>query len=396
MSVTAMSTQNSDEIMFFGEKEVRWYQIASLHEVEHHLINVGHKRICVSLPTGAGKTITSGIIFNSPAIRRWMGLSNEVDDNGIYIEKMRVMFLAHKNRLLSQAEETFAHANGVELICQSVFSDIPAHEIEKGWHLTVIDEAHHEGAASYQYKLELLTQNMKSKLGFIPLIGLTATWQRADGLLIKFDHIVQPISREQAVKEGWLSPADIFSFVDPTNSDNKTKILSDIFTDYHSQMGRGIVFVKTKDEVEIITQHIKSLGLRAVGVTNMSDKSLNTVLDQFSEGLWDFVVNCNKISEGVDVKGCDCVVIGRTVGSYPLLNQIIGRAARPDSVCRVFELINPFNARNLDTTVVVGTPQNHKLIYKRGGKWKEKTFEYVSAAVDDGFTNVSRIAGGIR
>jgi len=69
--------------------------------------------------------------------------------------------------LLSQAEETFAHANGVELICQSVFSDIPVHEIEKGWHLTVIDEAHHEGAASYQYKLELLTQNMKSKLGFI-------------------------------------------------------------------------------------------------------------------------------------------------------------------------------------------------------------------------------------
>lgn len=382
-------SQAIDEVVLYGAKEARWYQIAARNETVHAFIYEGAQRICVCLPTGAGKTLTSGIIFNSPALRHWLGLSNEVDDNGGFIEKLRILFVSHKHRLLTQAEETFAVSEGVELICQSVFSDIPKHVVEQGWHLTVIDEFHHEGASSYQYKLEQLTKSMKSKVGFIPLIGLTATWKRADGLLVKFDRIVQPISREQAVQEGFLAPTDLFSFVDPTRG-NKVKFLGDIFTDFHDEFGRGLVFVKTKEEVEQIANHLNKLGRRTAAVTNMSNKSLNTVLDQYSVGEWDWVVNCNKISEGVDVKNCECVVIGRQVGSYPMLNQMIGRAARPDSVCRVVELINPFNDRNLDTTVVVGTPREHQLIYKRGGQWKRRKFEYTSDLIDNDFEVAGR------
>lgn len=61
-----------------------------------------------------------------------------------------------------------------------------------------------------------------------------------------------------------------------------------------------------------------------------------------------------------------------------MLNQIIGRAARPDSECNVWELINPMSGRNLDTTVVVGTPASHRLVNKERGEWVERQFDYIT------------------
>ena len=72
------------------------------------------------------------------------------------------------------------------------------------------------------------------------------------------------------------------------------------------------------------------------------------------------------------------MLLGRQFGSYPQLNQVIGRAARPDSDCNVWELVNPLSGRNLDTTVIVGTPEYHRLISKEGGQWVEREFDYVT------------------
>lgn len=382
-----------DDVELYGEKAVRWYQYAARAQTVHGFVNLGYKRILVALPTGAGKTLTSGIIFNDPELRKFLGLSNRIDPKtGVYKERMRILFVAHKHRLLSQADRTFAHDSGVELIMQSAFSDIPDDVMEQGWHLTVLDEAHHEAMSTLQYKLEEMTVNKKSKLGYIPMVGLTATYDRADGMLIKFDLIVEPISREQAVEEGWLAPTKLFSFVDPTMHDDKTQILTAILRDYNHLMGRTMVFVKTIAEVEEITTFLLSLGKRAIGITKMTEKQLDKVLEEFSEGKWDFIVNCNKINEGVDVKGCDSVLLGRTYGSYPQLNQVIGRAARPDSECNVFELVNPLSANNLDTTVVTGTPEQHLLIYKKGGVWVEKEFDYAADTANDVFNGNARSA----
>lgn len=382
-----------DDVELYGEKAVRWYQFATRSQTVHGFVTLGYKRILVALPTGAGKTLTTGIIFNDPELRKFLGLSNVIDKKtGTYKRKMRILFIAHKHRLLSQADRTFAHDNGVELILQSAFSDIPADVLEKGWDLTVLDEAHHEAMSTLQYKLEDMTMNSKSKLGFIPMVGLTATYDRADGLMIKFDMIVEPISREQAVAEGWLAPTNLYSFVDPTMSNDKVQILTAILKDYHHLMGRTMVFVKTKAEVAVITDFLIGMGKRAIGITNMSEKQLDNVLTQFSNGEWDFIVNCNKINEGVDVAGCDSVLLGRTYGSYPQLNQVIGRAARPDSECNVFELVNPLSVNNLDTTVVTGTPEKHLLIFKKGGVWIEKEFDYTADSANDVFNSTTLAA----
>lgn len=350
-----------DEVELYGDKEVRWYQIAARTQVEDELLHNPKARILVVLPTGAGKTITSGLIFSSPTVRKALGVKPG--------ENLRLLFIAHKHRLLTQAEQAYAAAEGVEFIEQSAFSDLPADLLEKGWHITCLDEAHHEAMSTIQYHLE--------QLGDKPIIGLTATPDRADGCVIKFDNIINTISREQAVAEGWLAPTRIHTFVDVPSKD-KTDVLTDILTNYAHEMGKTMIFVKTKKEVKSITMKLGQMGYIATGILDQKEKELDIILNKFSEGYIQFIVNCNKINEGVDVVGCTDVILGRQFGSYSQLNQVIGRAARPDSDCNVWELINPLSGTNLDTTVVVGTPEYHRLVAKQSGQWIEREFDYVT------------------
>lgn len=356
------SEENTDdiEVEMYGDKEARWYQIAARNQVADALDKNRAARILVVQPTGSGKTLTSGLIFTFDRVRKALRIKGK--------RPLVLLFIAHKHRLLTQAETAYANAENVEFIEQSAFSDIPPEVLERV-DVVCLDEAHHEAMTTIQYHLD--------KFAHLPMIGLTATPERADGCLIKFDVIINPISREQAVAEGWLAPTRIHTFVD-VPSKHKIDVLTDIFENYAHQMGQSMVFVRTKAEVRALAELINSLGYPAVGITDQTERALNDILNQFSEGEIQFVVNCNKINEGVDVVGCTDVILGRQFGSYPQLNQVIGRAARPDSDCNVWELINPLSGRNLDTTVVVGTPEYHRLISKEGGKWVEREFDYVT------------------
>lgn len=354
-TITALNDNQLDEL--FGDKSCRWYQIAARNQVELALAE-GSTRICVVMPTGSGKTVTSGLIFSSPKIREILGVEEG--------KPLKLLFIAHKHILLSQAEKTYIDSENIELIVQSAFSSLPT-DLE--WDITCIDECHHEAMSTIQYHLE--------KLGGKPVIGLTATPDRADGCIIKFDEIINPISREQAVLEGWLAPTKIHSFIDVPSKD-KINILQDMFENYAHQMGQAMVFVRTKREVKEVTMILKNMGYVAVGVLTQTEKELKVLLDQFSEGWVQFIVNCDRISEGVDVVGCTDVILGRQFGSYSQLNQVIGRASRNDSDCNVWELINPLSSTNMDSTVIVGTPESHRLIYKQSGKWKENIFDYTT------------------
>ena len=353
-------TYDYDLTEMFGEVEMRWYQIASREEACEALEN-GHTRILVVQPTGTGKTLTIACTLNSQRLRKALKVEGD--------RKLRVVFVAHNSRLLTQADRTFAEDNNVELILQSTQSKIPEDLIQAGWDITVIDEAHHEAMASIQYQLE--------HLGNHPIIGLTATPDRADGCVIKFSVIINPISRELAVAQGYLAETDLYSVVDGAEKD-KTKILKEIFNTYAHMMNGTMVFVQTKREVGIIVDHLRSLGYSTAGILNQNKDELNTILDEFSQGKWQFIVSVNRLGEGIDIKGVTTVVLGRTIGSYPLLNQIVGRAARPDCACQVFEIINPLSGYNLDTTCVVGTPNRHTLVYHAANQWWEEEFDYAA------------------
>ncbi len=200
-------------------------------------------------------------------------------------------------------------------------------------------------------------------------------------MVIKFEAIINPISREDAVAEGFLAPTFLNTIVD-TPAKNKVPVTKMIIDEYGHEFGQTMMFFKTKAEVREVTNYLVELGYVAVAILNQSEKQLDELLESFSRGEVQFLLNCNKINEGVDVKGCTDVFLGRQFGSYPQLNQVIGRAARPDSDCNVWELINPISGTNLDTTVVVGTPERHRLISKKRGEWVEQEFDYISSVND--------------
>lgn len=353
-----MAETISPEESFYGSKELRWYQIAARNEAIE-VLNSGVTRVLIVLPTGGGKTLTIASSLSHKDMRKALGVTHN--------NPLRVLFAAHKHRLLTQAESTFLTENNVDLIPHSIFSDLPQDVIDSGWDVTVLDEAHHESCNSFQLQLE--------QLGEKPIIGLTATPDRSDGHLIKFEEIINPISREQAVEEGFLARTYLNSFVDTTKR-VKTEPVCDIIDRYGREMGQTMIFMKTRAEVRAVTQHLAMRGYAAVAILDQTEKHLDALLDGFSAREFQFIVNCNKINEGVDVSGCSDVILGRQFGSYPQLNQVIGRAARPDCECNVWELVNPLSGYNLDTTVVVGVPERHRLIYKSSGAWVEQEFDY--------------------
>jgi superfamily II DNA or RNA helicase len=316
------------------------------------------------MPTGSGKTITVACTLGSPEMKKALGVP--VD------QKLRVLFVAHMGRLLTQAERAFAEENGVELILQSTMSTIPQDVLDRGWNISILDEAHHEATASLQYHLE-------TQFGEIPLIGLTATPDRPDGMVIKFEKFVHPITREQAVLEGFLAETNLHTIVDGSER-SKASILCDIFDVYAHKMAGTLVFVRTKKEVDLVAKHLTKLGYETVGLLTQNAVELDRVLNSFSNGETQFIVSCNRLGEGIDVSGCSTVVLGRTIGSYSLLNQIVGRAARPDCDCNIYEIVNPLSATNLDTTCVVGTPKSHTLIHYAKQCWQEEIFDYSAAA----------------
>lgn len=394
--------EDESDVELFGEKPARWFQIAARNAVEQILQTNPMARILIQQPTGVGKTITTGITLVSNTVR--LSVTNGID------RPLRVLFVAHRHRLLTQAEREYNNSAGistvtednvanssmailepgsikpctsdgdritVEIYYQSAFSEIPNNIF---YDIVVIDEVHHESCMTIQYRLD--------QMGDKPIIGLTATPDRPDGLLIKFDKIVNPISRMQAVEQGFLAPTSIYSFVDGSER-NKGYIVKDILASYADSMGQTMIFLRTKKEVAFILDYLISQNKKAVSITSQTNTEVDEMLDAFSRGDIQFLVNCNKIDEGIDVKGCQTVLIGKTLGSIVRLNQIIGRAARPDSECNVFEIINPLSRTNLDTTVVVGTPESHKLIFKDiDDKWTELEFDYTSDCMADNLFNI--------
>lgn len=347
MSTTFTPTELNE---YWGEKPLRWAQVAAANELADCL-GQGFMRPLIVMPTGVGKTITIAFSMDHPQVRKALKCSSD--------DVLNVVFMSHNHRLLTQGERTFAENSNINLTLVSSFTSA-SEELFKNAHVVILDEAHHEAMTSNQYHLEHLN---------VPLIGLTAEGSRPDGMLIKFDYIIQPCTREQAVQEGWLAETDLYTFCEAT--------AIDMIDQFHDIMGGTIVFVRTKREAKLVHEHIKGMGhgYRSFLMTDVDHKTVDKALDDFSAGKYDFIVNCTKLGEGIDVKGCRSVVIGVKQGSNVRLNQIIGRASRPDCDCQVFETVSPLSRDNLDATLIVGTPRTHKLVFLEQGAWVQEDFD---------------------
>lgn len=314
----------------------------------------GCKRVHVKLPTQTGKTYTTGLILDDPHFRKLIGVKPG--------EKIRVLWIAHKHRLLTQAKREFEQFPSIELHLQSAFSKL---DFNYDWHLTVIDECHHEAMMTLQKKLTDLIDK--------PIIGLTATDERPDSCLIKFDKTVEALTRHEAVQLGWLAETHVKTVVDYKPSKKKHETVIDIIKNFHHEMQRTLVFMPYRSQCMAVKEACLEVGRTAEVLLDQYPHEVDKILDDFNAGRIDFIINCSKIDEGVDVAGTD-VLLAKQSGSLPQLNQIIGRVSKPNSDCRVWEFLHPFKP-SLTALDVVGVAKEHDLLYTKQGQWLKSPIE---------------------
>lgn len=310
----------------------------------------------VVLPTGCGKTVVFGEV-----IRRRL----------VDCQSNRAMVLAHREELISQAEEKVAAITalpvGVEMgprqtdelpgmACPVVVSSVQTqitgrmHKFVPGeFNTLVIDEAHHATSKSYRLCIEHYLENPCCRL-----LGVTATPDRADetALGTVFDTVAYEYSVDRAIRDGWLVPVRQklvsvssldFSQVSTCAGDFNQGELSEILEEEQNLHGiasptieicgerRAIVFATSVRQAERLAEIInRTREGRAEWICGKTPKAdRQNILRDFKNGKLQYIVNVGVLTEGFDDAGVEVVVMARPTKSRALYAQMAGRATRP-------------------------------------------------------------------
>lgn len=334
-------------------------------------------RVMLVAPTGTGKTIIARLLVIDDELREVL-LKNKTRDT------LRIIYKCHVDRLLTQAKRRFDQKKTIEAsiedwknpnyICKDqnikveIVYQMYSNKIDEDLDcdLIIYDECQHEACNTIQ---EFLTN-----AGRLPSFGMTATPDRPDNCMIKFDEIIEALTRKQAVEQGFICETDINTIVDSSNR-NKVGLLKDILLQFHEEMKQTMIFVSRKTEITETVNFINTyIGENLAEGCNDGD-DVDDILDRLGEGEFKFIVSCKKLGEGIDIPGITDVIFARNIGSIIELNQYIGRSARIDvPECRVWEFCNSLSDSNLDTRDVVGTPKSHRIINKVNNKFIVRDF----------------------
>jgi DNA repair protein RadD len=310
-------------------------------------IAAGIRRPLIAAATGSGKTVIA-----SEIVRREVAKSK------------RVVFLAHRDELLTQARRKLsrfgitagiikagrdndARPQSLVQICgiQTLHArairrqtiELPPAEI------VIIDEAHHARAQTYEQIVAAYPN--------ATIIGLTATPCRSDGRGLGniFDVIVEAPQVPELIKLEKLVPAKIFAPAPPDlrgvqtaktgdyvisqleERMNTDALVGDVVEHWlrHSERRRTVGFaVDVAHSVHITRELVKS-GVRAEhldGTTKQDERE--AILSRLASGETEFVSNCAVLTEGFDLPDLGCIVLVRPTKSLLLYRQMIGRGLR--------------------------------------------------------------------
>ncbi len=302
----------------------------------------GYRKTLLVLPTGCGKTV----VFAS--------VTEEQVNKG-----HRVLILAHRGELLSQAADKLRTASGLESVLEkaestslgsffpvtvgSVQSLAQEKRLARFPHNyfddIIVDEAHHCLSDSYQRVL--------AHFGSANILGVTATPDRGDqkNLGEYFDNKAYEYSMTQAIREGYLCPIkaqmiplelDIGS-VGISSGDFAAGEIGNALEPYLAQIAqemlryckgrKTVVFLPLVATSQKFCRMLNEVGLKAAEVNGNSDDR-SQVLEDFEAGRYDVLCNSMLLTEGWDCPAVDCVVILRPTKVRSLYQQMVGRGMR--------------------------------------------------------------------
>ena len=321
--------------------EPREVQTLALRELER-LRQDGESRALVVAATGLGKTFLAA--FDA----------RDAD---------RVLFIAHREELLRQAEASFAkvhpgRSRGVlaegraELDRDVVFASVqtlarPEHlaRPELGrFDYVVVDEFHHAAADSYRRVLQALSPRF--------LLGLTATPFRGDQrdiLELCDGNLAYQVGLLEAITFGWLVPfryhgvADVISYTDDllntrkvydtgklTLCFNTAARAAVVLTHYRQHGSRAALgFCVSIAHADFMAAQFEAAGVAAAAVHSGPGSAPRAeALQQLAEGRLEVLFTVDLFNEGVDIPALDLVMFLRPTESMTIFLQQLGRGLR--------------------------------------------------------------------
>lgn len=303
-----------------------------------------HRSTLLVLPTGAGKTYTAATIV---AERAALG---------------RVLWLAHRTELLSQAADTLRSLGlsveieqaeeragiicGAEVVCASVptlrgrrLARWPEHTFAT----IVVDEAHHATAPTY---VGILDHFANARV-----LGLTATPDRTDrvGLGEVFETCAYEYPIRTAIEDGWLVPP-VSRGVDLPELDLRglrsvagdlevgeleTRVIESLEQIVgplieHAGARQSLLFVPGVRAAHLAVEILERAHVDAAAIDGSTPPDARReTLARFRDGRIRVLANCAVLTEGTDLPMASCVAMARPTTSRSLYAQMLGRGLRP-------------------------------------------------------------------
>lgn len=343
----------------------RKFQKEALEALERTRVD-GFKRGLVVMASGMGKTWLSAFDTEQASAER-------------------VLFVAHREEILNQAESTFVklHPNSrvgkytgkeQETDVDMLFASIQT--LGKLTHLNnfpkdhfdyiIVDEFHHAAARTYKRLLRHFEPDF--------LLGLTATPDRtdqADILTFCDNNLVYQRDLFDGIEGGILCPFHYYGIADksvnyqaipwrsgrfdPTQLSNKlaTKARAEhVINEWRKQkQKRTLAFCVSQKHSDFMADYFKKKGISAVSVHSDSDTRRNEALSYLRKGQIDIIFSVDLFNEGIDLKAIDTVLMLRPTESKILFLQQLGRGLR--------------TCDNKDHLVVQDFIGNHKSFFRK-------------------------------
>lgn len=248
------------------------------------------KRTVLVSPTGSGKTVMAGAIAES---------------------YRNPLALGHTVALRSQLSERLCRAMTVQQLCMS------------GWpkgaewpDLIVWDECHHSASEEWS----LLARFFKN----VPILGLTATPQRADGRgLGIFDEMVVAAQYSELIELGLLVPARVLG---PSEVSDEARPDPVDAYNRHAPGTQAFFFASSIEQAEDIARRLGKTASPWHSEMGWADRK--RLLKAFSEGRLKQLTTVDALTEGIDVPEAETLVSSRSFAHVSGFLQACGRVLR--------------------------------------------------------------------
>ena len=345
---------------------LRDYQQKAVDEV-YNSWQRGNRNVCVSISTGGGKSvIMSSIALNFKKQRRNVAViahRNElVSQMSCHLARVGVCHrIIASNSTIAQITRKHRALFGKSFVSPTeltavvgVDTLISRYESLKAWaeqiSLWECDECHHNLRSN---KWGKATDMFKNAYG----LGVTATPNRADGQGLGrqadgcIDDLIIGPSMRMLIDRGYLADYEIVCPMSDLKVDDsqlsangdwsnqtlrkaakKSKIVGDVVQNYikYANGRQAIVFATDVETADEISKDFNEHNIKAVSLNGTSQSAYREQsLDLFAKSKIQVVINVDLFDEGLDISGCDVVIMARPTASLGKYLQQIGRGLRP-------------------------------------------------------------------